>query len=205
MSGDGYGSERPVGTFTQWVENRNADDQLVKSLEEAFEKEGEKQNDVPPEPEKPEDSKKDPPKDTPSARVQAVLQANKERQKSSADVLRQALLALGPPGKLPQDVRMQELANLHAQVHAGEVKDSKALSASEKGPADRYEKPVAPKTSDSAAPVPPVTQPPVGPAGPVPSLGGTTLPKHLRMQQLWIRSPQQHLRKHLHLWKHRLQ
>lgn len=65
MSGDGYGSERPVGTFTQWVENRNADDQLVKSLEEAFEKEGEKQNDVPPEPEKPEDSKKDPPKAPP--------------------------------------------------------------------------------------------------------------------------------------------
>lgn len=59
---------------------------------------------------------------------------------------------------------MQELANFDAQVHAGEVKDPKALSASEKEPADRYEKPVAPKASDSAVPVPPVTQPPVGPA-----------------------------------------
>ena len=54
---------------------------------------------------------------TPASRTQAVLQANKDRRDNSADVLRQALLALGPPGKLSPEDLAKELASLHAQVH----------------------------------------------------------------------------------------
>ena len=47
---------------------------------------------------------------TPADRTQAVLQANKDRRDSSADVLRQALLALGPPGQISPEELARELA-----------------------------------------------------------------------------------------------
>lgn len=54
--------------------------------------------------------------------VKKVLQGNKERQEACGSALRQALLALGPPGQIPQETLMRELAHLHAQVHDNEMK-----------------------------------------------------------------------------------
>ena len=159
-----------------------ASDVVTKSLAPAFEQAGQKHEELQqqPDPAQPEEPKAEPPKDTASARVHNVLKANKERQKSAADVLRQALLALGPPGTIPQDVLLKELANLHAQVHAGEGKDPDALGASGKK-AEPVKPPVVHRTPVPPAGPPPVTVPPPGshapldPPSPVPSLGGTTM------------------------------
>ena len=64
---------------------------------------------------------------TPADRTQAVLQANKDRRDSSADVLRQALLALGPPGQISPEELARELASLHAQVHDVENEKNKKM------------------------------------------------------------------------------
>lgn len=63
------------------------------------------------------------PASTPSARLHAVLRANKEKHKDMNDTLRQALLALGPPGSMPKEEFLNELANLHSQVFQSEVKE----------------------------------------------------------------------------------
>ena len=65
---------------------------------------------------------------TPADRTQAVLQASKDRRDSSADVLRQALLALGPPGQISPEELARELASLHAQVHDVENEKNKKCS-----------------------------------------------------------------------------
>ena len=104
----------------------------------------------------PTGSESDPQKLKPSAGVHAVLRASKQKKQDTATVLQSALLALGPPGQMPPDQLMKELANLHAQVHAGYTPEP---ADSMKRPADAISTPPEAKTAPPAKEMPQTQRP----------------------------------------------
>ena len=67
---------------------------------------------------------------TPASRLRAHLHSARDKRQTTAEALHHAILSLGPPGELKDDVLVGELLNLYRQLHVS----SPSPVESEKGP-----------------------------------------------------------------------